>query len=159
MNQASLTTILFLSSEKVAKRGLKSYLAVDSEKLSELISEARTQLQALGLTIIEDDKYLELVCDKKYSKHAEAFFKSTPQELSQASLEVLSIIAYNQPISKLQIDEMRGVSSEQSIRNLLNKDLIAADGSKALPKYSTTLDFLKLAGLKNINQLPEDAKN
>ena len=54
---------------------------------------------------------------------------------------------------KAEIDEIRGVSSEQSIRNLLNKDLIKKSSGSNTPKYSTTAEFLKIAGIKSIKEL------
>ena len=79
-------------------------------------------------------------------------------KLSQASLETLAIVAYKQPISKAEIDALRGVDSDASIRTLQNRDLIEVKGhvdSVGKPLlYGTTVEFLRYFGLKDIKDLP-----
>ncbi len=79
--------------------------------------------------------------------------------LSQAALEVLAIVAYNQPITRIEIDEIRGVSSIHMIRKLLAKNLLKESGKSTLPGrpnlYATTKDFLDFFGLSTINDLPK----
>ncbi|MDP2982191.1 MAG: SMC-Scp complex subunit ScpB [Candidatus Latescibacter sp.] len=83
--------------------------------------------------------------------------KSRPK-LSRASLETLAIVAYKQPISKVEIDALRGVDSDAAIRTLQNRDLIEITGrSEAVGRpiiYGTTQEFLRYFGLKNIKDLP-----
>ena len=82
--------------------------------------------------------------------------------LSQAALETLAIIAYNEPITRIQVDKIRGVSSGQMIRKLVAKGLIKESGRSDLPGrpilYETTNDFLDYFGLKNIEELPDMEK-
>ncbi len=79
--------------------------------------------------------------------------------LSQAALEVLAIIAYNQPITRIEIDELRGVSCSHIIRKLLAKGLLKEAGKSDMPGrpnlYKTTSEFLDYFGLATINDLPE----
>ena len=79
--------------------------------------------------------------------------------LSPSSLEVLAIIAYNQPITRVEIDTMRGVSSNHIIRKLVAKGLIKEAGKSKMPGrpnlYRTTSEFLDCFGLSSINELPE----
>lgn len=154
-----LIGLLFYTDEKLDNKVVCEFLKIDSIKLDKIVKGLNTKISELGLKIIKDNKNIELVCDEKYSGEIEKFFSLAPQALSQASLEVLSIIAYKQPITKPEIDEIRGVSSEQSIRNLINKDLICEEGSKSLPKYKTTLEFLKVTGINNIKELPKNEKD
>ena len=78
--------------------------------------------------------------------------------LSPSSLEVLAIVAYNQPITRVEIDEMRGVSSSHVIRRLVAKGLLKEAGKSTLPGrpnlYKTTSDFLDYFGLATIEDLP-----
>ncbi|MCX6806252.1 MAG: SMC-Scp complex subunit ScpB [Patescibacteria group bacterium] len=83
----------------------------------------------------------------------EEFYDSTPQSLSQPALETLSVIAYKQPVSKEEIDEIRGISSEQSLKNLLNRDLVEKVTKSEQTKYATTLEFLKLMGISSVKEL------
>ena len=79
--------------------------------------------------------------------------------LSQAALETLAIIAYNQPITRVKIDELRGIASSFLIRKLMAKDLIKVCGKSDLPGhpnlYKTTKEFLDYFGLASINDLPD----
>lgn len=79
--------------------------------------------------------------------------------LSQAALEVLAIVAYNQPITRIEIDELRGVSCSHVIRKLIAKGLLKEAGKSDMPGrpnlYKTTSEFLDYFGLATINDLPE----
>lgn len=79
--------------------------------------------------------------------------------LSEAALETLAIIAYNQPITRIEVDELRGIASINMIRKLLAKDLIKVSGKSSLPGkpnlYKTTSEFLDYFGLATISDLPE----
>ncbi|TQR21100.1 SMC-Scp complex subunit ScpB [Psychrobacillus vulpis] len=82
----------------------------------------------------------------------------TSQSLSQASLEVLAIIAYKQPITRVEIEDIRGVKSERPIYTLAAKGLVQevgrAEGTGRAILYGTTTEFLQYFGLKNIKALP-----
>ena len=82
--------------------------------------------------------------------------------LSQAALETLAIIAYNEPITRMQVDKIRGVGSSQMIRKLVAKGLIKESGRSNLPGrpilYETTNDFLDYFGLNSIEDLPDMEK-
>lgn len=79
--------------------------------------------------------------------------------LSNSAIETLAIIAYNEPITRVEVDEIRGVQTGQLIRKLVAKGLIKEDGRSNLPGrpilYKTTSEFLDYFGLKNISELPE----
>lgn len=83
--------------------------------------------------------------------------------LSPSSLEVLAIIAYNQPITRVEIDTMRGVSSSHIIRRLVAKGLVKEAGKSKMPGrpnlYRTTSEFLDCFGLSSLNELPELEEN
>lgn len=97
---------------------------------------------------------------KYYEKLAS---KPDANTLSPAALETLAIIAYNGPITRLEIDELRGVSTSFVIRKLLAKDLIKVSGKSELPGkpnlYTVTNNFLDYFGLATINDLPKIEKN
>jgi segregation and condensation protein B len=87
-------------------------------------------------------------------------FKNINQssKLSPPTLETLAIIAYKQPITKLEIDQLRGVNSDGAVKSLLDKRLIKIVGKKETPGrpflYGTTKEFLQYFGLKNLSDLP-----
>jgi segregation and condensation protein B len=82
----------------------------------------------------------------------------TPQALSQASLEVLAIVAYKQPITRLEVEDLRGVKSEKPLHTLAAKGLIQetgrAEGAGRAILYGTTMEFLDYFGLKDLDELP-----
>lgn len=84
--------------------------------------------------------------------------KKNDNRLSRAAIETLSIIAYSQPITKGEIENLRGVSADGMIKLLLSRNLIRVSGKKDIPgkpvQYSTTLEFLKLFRLNSIADLP-----
>lgn len=81
------------------------------------------------------------------------------KKLSQAAMETLAIIAYRQPITKLEIEQIRGVNSDYSVQRLLEKELITMDGKAETPGrpilYSTSPMFMDYFGLQNLSQLPQ----
>lgn len=100
------------------------------------------------ITKKENKKYLQKLVDIKDDEH-----------LTEAALETLAIIAYNQPITRVEIDELRGISSINIIRKLMAKDLIKISGKSSLPGkpnlYRTTSEFLDYFGLATLGDLPE----
>ena len=96
-----------------------------------------------------------------YTKHApyiEKLVKPRLSSLSQASLEVLSIIAFRQPVTRSEMEEIRGVSCDSPVNTLLERGLIREAGRKEVPGrpilFATTTDFLKYFGLKSLAELP-----
>lgn len=84
--------------------------------------------------------------------------KIKPARLSRAALETLSIVAYNQPVTKSRIEQVRGVESYGTIRNLIERDLVEVVGRKDIPGrpilYGTTKRFLEVFGLPDLGSLP-----
>lgn len=131
--------------------------------------EAQELLKSLREDYNKDDRGIRI------SFIGEAFKLTTKQEhkeyyqklittrgtntLSQAALETLAIIAYNQPITRVEVDELRGISSINMIRKLMAKDLIKINGKSSLPGrpnlYRTTSEFLDYFGLATLGDLPE----
>lgn len=150
---AKLVGILFYSAEAISAKQIKKSLGLSDSGLSGLVKSTNIKLEPLGLFIIENEGELQLIIKSELAGLIEEFYSVSPQNLSQASLEVLSIIAYKQPVTKSQIEEIRGVSSDHSIKNLINKDLIKKMAGKVEPKYITTTEFLKITGLKSLKEL------
>ena len=151
--KAKIITVLFYSSESIKISSLAKNFNIDKDIILKMIDDANNDLKKMGLIIISDKNEAQLVALPEYTKTIEEFYDSTPQPLSQPALETLSVIAYKQPISKDEVDEIRGVSSEQSIRNLLSKKLIEKAVKNNVTKYKTTIEFLKLMGLESLKQL------
>ncbi len=151
--EAKLVALLFYSAEPISIRHIIRTLSIDKAELAELKKNTNIKLGAIGLVILGDANSMQLVIESKYSLLIENFYETSPEPLSQPALEVLSIIAHKQPIGKMNIDEIRGISSDQSIRNLINKGLIKKVTEDSATKYITTLEFLKVAGINSLHEL------
>ena len=126
----------------------------DLDKLNEKYKseESGIELKLLGNSYKLTTKESEVEYLKKLAAE-------TSNNLTEAALETLAIIAYNEPITRVQIDEIRGINSSNMIRNLIAKGLIENSGKSDLPGrpnlYKTTPFFLDYFNLSNINELPE----
>ncbi|WP_102275869.1 SMC-Scp complex subunit ScpB [Cytobacillus massiliigabonensis] len=128
------------------------------EIIKELMEDYRKD-DIRGITVIELAGTFQLATKKENSAYLKRLVV-TPQAstLSQAALETLAIIAYKQPITRAEIEEIRGVKTERPIQTLMAKALIKeagrADGSGRAYLYGTTKEFLDYFGLKKIEELP-----
>lgn len=132
------------------------------------IDEAKNLLMELKKSYDEDNRGLRIsylgdafkLTTKKEHKEYYCKLVENPESntLSQAALETLAIIAYNQPITRVEIDQMRGVNSSQLLRKLVAKGLIKEAGKSTMPGrpnlYATTKEFLDYFGLSTIGDLP-----
>lgn len=100
----------------------------------------------------------QMVTNDDISSFLEKYFGERTETLSKATLETAAIIAYKQPITKAEVEELREVNSSGTMRNLLDKNLIKVVGRKQVPGkpllYSTTKYFLEYFGLKDLSELP-----
>ena len=112
-----------------------------------------------GIKISFLGETFKLTTKKEHKEYYQKIVSTKQSSLSQSQLEVLAIIAYNAPITRIEIDEIRGLSSAYIVKKLLSKDLIKVAGKSDLPGrpnlYSTTREFLDLFGLSTLNDLPE----
>jgi len=157
-----IESILFASGRVVKIRELMSLLEVNSEDIISSIAELESEYEALGrgLEIVRVEDGYQLASKKEYHEYIYPMIsKMAKPTLSQASLEVLSIIAYNSRATKADVDTIRGVDSSASIYRLLEYNLIEQAGKADLPgkpmTYKVTDEFLKMFGLKSIKDLPE----
>jgi segregation and condensation protein B len=125
-------------------------------------------MEEMKLTYLEENRGIEIMeVAGSYqfvtrSKHAEYYQRllesPTTATLSQAALETLAIIAYKQPVTRAEVEEIRGVKTEKPIQTLVSKRLVQevgrAEGTGRAILYGTTKEFLEYFGLKNIKELP-----
>lgn len=164
--KAVLEGLLFLAgNDGLTFDQIKEILDVDDKKGKELIAKLYQDYQAndRGLQLELLGGAFKLTTKKEHKEYYEKMLSNEVNaELSEAALETLAIIAYNQPITRNQVDEIRGVSSTHIIRKLLIKDLIQDCGKSNLPGrpilYSTTAHFLDYFGLSNLQELPSIEK-
>ena len=157
-----IEAILFSTGRIVKTKELMSILELGEDEIISLLSEMIQEYQAesRGIEIIRVNDGYQLSSKKEYYEYLyPAFDKRTAPTLSQASLEVLAIIAYNPRATRPEIEAIRGVNSDGTIYKLLEYGLIEEAGKADLPgrptTYKTTQEFLKMFGYTDLNKLPE----
>ena len=157
-----IEAILFAAGRVVKIRELMALLEVNSDEIISTIAELEKDYaeEGRGLEIVRVEDGYQLASKKEYHEYIYPMLsKGAKPTLSQASLEVLSVIAYNSRATKADVDTIRGVDSSASIYRLLEYNLIEQAGKADLPgkpmTYRVTDEFLKMFGLKSIKDLPE----
>jgi segregation and condensation protein B len=130
-----------------------------TEKLLDEMIKNYEEDKSRGLRIININSEYQMATKPINSDHIQKLLKTNiRQSLSRASLETLAIIAYKQPITRIEIEEIRGVKSDRAITTLIEKNLIKESGKKDVvgrPNlYGTTEEFLKHFNFNNIEQMP-----
>jgi len=127
--------------------------------IAELVEEYKNK--KAGMQIIRNENKYQMVSSPENVQVIQDFIKDeTTGELTRPSLEALTIIAYRGPVSKLDLDRIRGVNCALILRNLLLRGLIEAefDKKKKETYYSITFDFMRFLGLSDISDLPDYEK-
>lgn len=157
-----LEGLLFVvGDEGVTLKEICEILNVKEEEAKELLVALKKEYEKeeRGIKISFLGETFKLTTKKEHREYYQKLVTTKESVLSQSQLEVLAIIAYNEPITRIEIDEIRGLSSAYIVKKLLSKDLIKVVGKSDLPGkpnlYRTTREFLDLFGLASLNDLPE----
>lgn len=164
--KAVIQAILFASGEPISAERLANALDIDKLTLMKLMDNLIDDFDKdeSGICIIKLNDKFQMCTKPRYSdyvRRAMDLRRHTP--LSQAAMEVLAIIAYNQPVTKSFVEQIRGVDCTTIISNLNTRNLIEEKGRLDLPGrpllYGTTLNFLKCFGISSVDELPEVKNN
>ncbi|WP_054696957.1 SMC-Scp complex subunit ScpB [Syntrophomonas palmitatica] len=158
--KAALEAILFIRAEPLVIEELVEILdlpLIDLKSvLDELILEYNEKQR--GIQIVRIDNSYLMCTHPRCADIINRLEKPVRRRLSQAALETLAIIAYRQPVTKAEIENIRGVKSEKIVTNLLERGLIEEAGHKAVlgkpVLYKTSPEFLKVFGLGSLKELP-----
>lgn len=153
--------LLFVSGEPVSIPRFSEILEMPEQTVEKLMTEMINEYnyQRRGMKLIRLENSYQLVTRSEYFDYVVKMVTSGQRKvLSSSVLEVLSIIAYNQPVTKAAIEHVRGVDSSYSISKLLERNLIEQRGRLELPGrpllYGTTDEFLRCFGLESLKELP-----
>lgn len=154
--------MIFASGRPVSAKALSEILDVETKEIEEAIEALKQVLveRKSGIQIIKvDDTYQLATLEKFYSYICKLLDNRPKPTLSQAALEVLSIVAYNQCTTRAEIEKIRGVSSDSALNKLLEYSLVEEAGKMNAPgrpmMYKTTDEFLKMFGYASLKELPE----
>ncbi len=153
--------VIFLENEPVSIDKITRITGLERKKTLEIIDRVQKRYgrpeHGIELTEVAGG-YVFLPKKDLWEVLKKYYGKKNNERLSRAALETLAIIAYSQPITRAEIESIRGVSAENMIKLLMNKNLIKVVGKKDAPgkprQYGTTKEFLRVFHLKSISDLP-----
>jgi len=153
-----LESLLFITKKPITLEELQSVLGVDIKLIEKTLYDLLVEYESRGINIVKIAGGYHMVTKPENVEYVDKLIHSPIlTTLSNAALEALAIIAYKQPITRLTIENIRGVNSDGVIETLLDKRLIEEVGrSEGLGRpilYATTIDFLRHFGLKDLNDL------
>lgn len=158
----AVEAMIFASGRPVSAKAISEILEVETKEIEEAINVLKEKLieRNSGIQIIKvNDTYQFATLEKFYAYICKLLDNRPKPTLSQAALEVLSIVAYNQNTTRAEIERVRGVSSDSALNKLLEYNLVEEAGKMNAPgrpmMYKTTEDFLKMFGYTSLKDLPE----
>lgn len=156
---AAIEALLFVSAEPVAPSQLAAALEITTSAVEVGLQLLDSELQTRGLRLQRHGGRVQLTTAPKMAETVERFLGlEATSHLSRAALETLAIVAYQQPVTRPQIESVRGVSSDGVMKSLLGKGLVQevgrADGPGRPILYGTAPDFLQHFGLNSLVDLP-----
>lgn len=156
----SVEAILHMSNRPLSFREIAALIAGSEQEVRAAAGRLAEKYRGeeSGVWLAETADEIQLVVHPKEHDAVESFIKSeTVGELTRPQLEVLTVIAYRGPMTKEEIEGMRGVSCTLVLRNLMMRGLVQTreNGSGAMPHYQVTMDFLKYLGLRASEDLPD----
>lgn len=157
--KSQIASILFVSSKPVSRDELMEVLEIDGQTLKQAVSEMTLENSRAGIIILALNDKLQLASNPDNSSQVKKFLSLELREkLTDAAIETLGIIVYKQPISKAEIENIRGVNSQYSLRQLLIRGLIekiASETDKRMQLYRPTIELMQHLGIKNMSDLPD----
>lgn len=159
--KAVLEALLFIAGEAVPVASLAKTSEIPEKQVVEILQKLAAEYieRGAGLVIRQIEDSFQIVTSPEFGQWIRRFKNiNVSTKLSQPALETLAIIAYKQPITRVEIDQLRGVNSDGAVKTLLEKRLIKIIGKKEAPGrpflYATTKDFLQYFGLTSLSELP-----
>jgi segregation and condensation protein B len=159
--KALIESLIFLSGSPVTISELKEITGIPQDEINSLAEELISEYgeRGGGVLIARIAGGFQMATNPEFAGWTKKLKASgSPQKLSLPALETLAIIAYKQPLTKAEVEALRGVNSDGVVKNLLDRRLIKIIGRKEAPGkpllYGTTREFLEYFGLKDLTGLP-----
>ena len=154
-----IESILFISGESLSIKKLTEICSVTENEVESAIILLKGSLDDRGIRLLQKEDILSLVTAPELTPYIEKFIKDEVMgDLSKAALETITIIAYKHPISRPEIDYIRGVNSAFTLRNLIMRGLVERVPSRKESRtylYRPTIEFMKFLGLSSFDDLPQ----
>ena len=158
--EGRIETLIFLSEEKLSMEELARFYEIDREEILEIITDLKEKRKISGINIKIENDIVSLVSNPLYGEDVKRFFNPEMKikKLTKSAMETLAIIAYKGPITKGEIESIRGVGVEKTMANLLEKNLIFVSGKRksiGTPNlYQVTEDFYSYLNVTGKGDLP-----
>jgi segregation and condensation protein B len=153
-----LESLIFAYPEPISVRRLARVLCLDGKRVRELVQKLTASYEGRGILLSEVSGGFQFHTNPENAPIVRAAIKIKPMRMSRPALETLAIVAYRQPITRVDIEEIRRVDSGGTLKFLFEKGLVRVLGRKEEPGrpmiYGTTAEFLALFGLKSLADLP-----
>ncbi len=156
-----IEAIIFASEQPLDAEKIAKIVDIEKDKVIEIVEEIKSYYalnEVRGIEIAEIANGYFFRTKPVHAPYIKKIVLGREAQLSRSALETLSVIAFKQPVTRAEIEHLRGVDSSNAIRTLLEKKLIKIVGKKDVPGkphvYGTTKEFLKSFGLKDLSQLP-----
>lgn len=157
-----IESILFVAGRPVSLKELEKITAKSPAEIEQAIGELKEERKDSGVILLEQNQSYLLSTNPENSNYVKEFLNAELREkLTDATVETLAIVAYKQPVSRAEIESIRGVNSQYTLRSLLMRGLverISSPKDQRVSLYRTTHEFLQHLGLKDINDLPDFAE-
>lgn len=160
--ESKIESLLFASGNPIGLIQMSEILAVDVKTIKSITEQIGRRLEdeGSGIRLLKlEDKYQFVTAPENSECVKSLLDKRRNPILSQAAMEVLALIAYNQPVTRAYVEQVRGVDSAAVIHNLLDKELVEEKGKLDAPGrpllYGTTANFLRVFGISSLAELPE----
>ena len=153
-------TIVFLSKEQLTVEELAKFYEIELSKMEEILLNLKEKRKTSGINVKIENGMIMLVSNPLYGEDVKRFFnpEMKRKKLTRSTMETLAIIAYKGPITKTEIEQIRGVSVEKTMANLLEKNLVYISGKKktiGTPNlYEVTEDFYSYLSINDKTELP-----
>ena len=153
-------TIVFLSKEQLTVEELAKIYEIELSKMEEILLNLKEKRKTSGINVKIENGMIMLVSNPLYGEDVKRFFNPEMKikKLTRSTMETLAIIAYKGPITKTEIEQIRGVSVEKTMANLLEKNLVYISGKKktiGTPNlYEVTEDFYSYLSINDKTELP-----
>jgi segregation and condensation protein B len=157
--ESLIESLLFVASEPVSVERLASALKISVEEVDAALQRLGQEYSQRGLRLQRKGRRVQLVTAPEAAEFVRSFLGlEASGRLSPPAMETLAIVAYRQPVTRAQVEAIRGVNSDSVLRTLVNRGLIEEQGRLEQAGrpivYGTTFDFLQQFGLTSIDQLP-----
>ncbi|MEK7508393.1 MAG: SMC-Scp complex subunit ScpB [Patescibacteria group bacterium] len=157
---SKIESVLFIAAKPLTVKKLAEFTEMEEKEISEALNVLKEKYnhQENGIQLMNNGKEWQMITNPDNSKLVKQYVQDeNTGELTRPSLEALTIVAYRGPITKLELEQIRGVNCSLILRNLMIRGLIQTEEDKARVQlvYTVTLDFMRFLGLRELSELPD----